>query len=171
MATSEPKKVSSYQRIKSKFAEAIKGLEAQKKLSNEYLEKLQWAQSELENLRKCFEKERENYVRTATDKLILELLPVLDGFDRIITNPVGIERKALEGLELLYKELLGVLEKAGLAPVKAVGEKFDPFMHEAVMQVIDNNWEDNTVVEELQKGYTLNSRVLRASKVKVSKRG
>jgi molecular chaperone GrpE len=164
------KKPSSYQKLKFKLKSTEEELERNKKLAKEYLEKFQWAQAELENLRKTFEREKENYLRTATDKLILQLLPILDAFDRALVAQ-GLDQKAFEGLNLLYKELWAVLEKAGLAPIKAVGEKFDPFKHEAVIQVVNNNCEDNIVLEELQKGYTLNLKVIRASKVKVSKRG
>ncbi|MEW6070341.1 MAG: nucleotide exchange factor GrpE [Candidatus Thermoplasmatota archaeon] len=171
MTEEQVKKVSSYQKLKIRLTESAQKLAETEKQAQEYLEKLKWSQAELENLRKSFEREKEQYLKFATDKLILQLLPILDDFDRILANPAGMEQKALEGIQLLYKELWGVLEKAGLAPIKAVGEKFDPFIHEAVMQVINNNCEDNTILEELQKGYTLNLRVLRPSKVKVSKRG
>jgi len=64
-----------------------------------------------------------------------------------------------------------VLEKHGLKPIKAVGEKFDPYLHEAMMQEVDDDHEEDTVLEEIQRGYTLNMKVIRCSKVKVSKRG
>lgn len=169
MTADKAKKLSSYQKLKSKLKLAEAQVEKNKKIAEEYLEKLQWAQAELENARKISERELENYRKYSTEKLILKILPVIDDFERIMT--VNIDPKLLEGIKLVYQELYKVLEAEGLKPIKAVGEKFDPFKHEAVDQVVDNNCEENTVLEELQKGYTLNLKVIRASKVKVSKKG
>ncbi|MEM2536489.1 MAG: nucleotide exchange factor GrpE, partial [Candidatus Hadarchaeales archaeon] len=74
-----------------------------------------------------------------------------------------------EGVEMIYKQLLKVLEEEGLEPIQAVGKKFDPFLHEAVDRVEVPGMEEGTVVEELQRGYRFRSKILRASKVRVTK--
>jgi molecular chaperone GrpE len=164
------KEISSYQRLKLKLQKVQEELQAEKELVENYKEKLKWSQAELQNLRKAFDSEKENYLRSATEKLILKILPVIDDFEKVIANPIGVEPVALKGIELLYKKLWHVLESEGVKPIKAIGEKFDPFKHEALIQVVDENCEENTILEELQKGYTLNLKVLRTSKVKVSKK-
>lgn len=167
------KKLSSYQKLKLQLEKSSKELEETKKLANDYLSKLQWAQAELENLRKTNEKEKESYIKYAVEKLIIKILPVIDDFEIMLNNPhnINIDPKILEGMKIVYDKICKALESEGLTTIEARGEKFDPYKHEAVMQVIDNRHEDNTIVEVLQKGYMLNLKVIRASKVKVSKRG
>lgn len=166
------KKPSSYQKLKLQLEKSNKELEETKKLANDYLSKLQWAQAELENLRKTSERDKENYIKYAVERLIIKILHVIDDFEIALNAPhnINIDPKILEGMKIVYNKLCKTLESEGLTTIEAAGEKFDPYKHEAVMQVIDNSREDNTVAEVLQKGYMLNLKVIRASKVKVSKR-
>lgn len=132
------------------------------------LSRLSWAQAELENLLKRMGREREEASEAAVGRLMLRLLEVLDNFERALRS--GGEGKAFaEGVEMIHKQLLKVLEEEGLEPIQAVGRKFDPFLHEAVERVEAQDTEEGTVVEELQRGYRFRSRVLRASKVRVAR--
>jgi molecular chaperone GrpE len=128
-------------------------------------------QAEFENYRKRAERERgEFYQRTRAD-LLLELLPVLDNFERAL---VSLERsegdaEALRhGVELIHKQFKDALTKLGLQPVEAVGHSFDPNVHEAVTTEQTDQHEENTVIEEFERGYKLGDRLLRPAKVKVA---
>ena len=100
-----------------------------------------------------------------------ELLPVLDAFQLALKNP-GESQEAqnvIKGVEMLYRQIMQVLEQAGMSKIEAVGQPFDPKLHEAIMQVDDDSVPEDTVVEELRAGYVLNERVIRPSMVKVSR--
>jgi len=132
------------------------------------LSKLRWSQAELENLQKRLEREKGEASEAAEAKLILRLLEVLDNFERALKVGRGTGPFA-EGVEMIYRHLLKVLEEEGLEPVPAVGRRFDPFLHEAVELVEEPGAEGGKVVEEVQRGYRFRSKVLRAAKVKVVK--
>ena len=126
--------------------------------------------ADLDNQRKRAQREREEYIRYANEALLRELLPVLDNFDRAVgAARAGSEAQTLRaGVELIQRELLKVLEKFGVTPYSAVGQPFDPERHEAVQRVITPDAPDMTVVEEIQRGYVLNGRVLRPAMVVVA---
>ena len=126
----------------------------------EYIEKIQRVQAELENFRKRTEKEKTENLTNANVSLITLLLPVLDNFE------LSLKHNQDKGVLLIYDELRKILEKQGLTAVYASGV-FDPKIHEALMQVEGNN--PGEILEEFQKGYSLNNRLLRASKVKINK--
>ena len=126
----------------------------------DYLERLQRLQAEFENFRKRTEKERLEILRNANEDLIIKLLGVLDNFELALKN---INDK---GVSMIYSELYSILEKEGLKTIETEG-KFDPKKHEALIQ--EAGEEDEKILEEIQKGYTLNDKVIRASKVKISK--
>jgi molecular chaperone GrpE len=131
-------------------------------LAEERLDLLMRCRADLDNVIKRSAKEREDNVKYASEKLILKLLPVLDSLDQASKHD--------EGTKLLYQQLLEILEAEGLTPLEAIGKKFDPYRHEALFQVKTNELEEDTVAEEIQKGYIFNSRVIRFSKVAVAKR-
>ena len=130
------------------------------------------SQAEMENLKKRFMKEKEELVKYANESLIKRLLTVLDNLQNAIAH--SRDKKALkalgEGVELTLKGLMDALEKAGLKQVEAEGEPFDPNFHEAVSELEDAAKEPGTVLQELQKGYILNQRLIRPAMVVVSKR-
>ncbi len=138
------------------------GLEKEglKKEMAELKETLQRTQAEFENSRKRLEKEKQDFVKVAEAGLVKELLPVLDS--------IG-SAKDDEGIPMIKKQLLAVLEKHGLGEIKSFGQKFDPMLHECVMQGKEPEKEDEIVLEEFQKGYLFNGMVLRHAKVKVNK--
>lgn len=129
--------------------------------------------ADFDNYRKRVNKEKEEWFKYASQDLIEKLLPVLDNFERAI---LAIDeqneevKNVLSGIKMIEKQLIEILEKEGLEPIVAVGSDFDPFLHEAVMQVpAPEGVADNQVVEEIRKGYLFKGRLLRASMVKVAK--
>jgi len=136
-------------------------------------ETLQIVQAEFENSRKRLEKEKQDFVRLANSGLVKELLPLLDSVEAAEEH-LDDEREvrkeeALEGMELVKKQLLAILSSHGLGEIKALGQKFDPMLHDCVMQGFEKGKGEGIVLEELQKGYLLNGKVLRHAKVKVNK--
>jgi molecular chaperone GrpE len=138
---------------------------------DEYLDTLRRVQAEFENYRKRVIKEQTALVDRATGGLVEQLLPVLDSFELALKNfdaAGGQDTESVrKGVELVYAELLGVLEKAGLSRVEAEGKPFDPNVHEAVMQ--EDGDGEPVVTDVLRTGYTLKGRVLRPAMVKVSR--
>jgi molecular chaperone GrpE len=138
---------------------------------DEYLDTLRRVQAEFENYRKRVIKEQTALVDRASEGLVEQLLPVLDSFELALKNfdaAGGQDTESVrKGVELVYAELLGVLEKAGLSRVEAEGKPFDPNVHEAVMQEEGDG--EPVVTDVLRTGYTLKGRVLRPAMVKVSR--
>ncbi len=150
--------------------ESLKGLLGElKEELEQYKDKYLRLLAEFDNYRKRVLKEKEEYIKCANEELIKCLLEVLDNLERAIdassgtTDYDGLRR----GIELTYQHLKEILAREGLSPIECVGKKFDPNYHEAVMQV--DGEEPEKVVEEVQKGYTLKGKVIRPSKVIVSK--
>ncbi len=152
--------------------ELIKELEATKKQLDEEKDRCLRLSAEFDNFRKRALKEREEFIKYANAKLMFELVDVYESLERGLENAKKTDNsdKLIEGMELIYKQFKNVLEKNGLAPIKAQGEKFDPYKHEAMMQTLTDEYDDGTVLEELARGYMLNNRVIRYSKVRVSKK-
>lgn len=126
-------------------------------------------QAELENFRKRTQREKQEFLEQANADLVRSLLPVLDAFDRALKHrdPASPAR-VYEGLELIYRQLLDALGRAGLEAVEAEGEQFDPNVHQAAEMVESSRYRDHEVVEELQRGYRLKHRLLRPASVKVA---
>ena len=127
--------------------------------------------SEFENFRRRTTKERLEWMQNASKDLMVELLPIVDDMERALkAMQKSGDSAAVEGMELIFKKLYGTLEKKGLKPMNAKGEVFDPEIHEAVTQ-FDAPTEDmkGKVIDELEKGYFLNDKVIRFAKVVVGK--
>lgn len=129
------------------------------------------SEAEIENIKKRNKKEKEDWFKYANETLIKEILPVLDNLEMAISHTQNENSlNALrEGVELTLKGLKDTLAKSGLEEVKAEGERFDPNYHHAVSEQNDENVEAGIILQELQKGYTLNSRLIRPAMVIVSK--
>ncbi len=128
--------------------------------------------AERENFRKRMQREKEDLARFANENLLRELLPIFDNLERAVSHSAnGQEGGAglLEGVSLTLDQFQKVLEKFGVVPVTAVGQPFDPAWHEAMGQVESDEHPPNTVVQEMQKGYILNDRLLRPALVLVAK--
>ena len=135
----------------------------------ELYERLLRKQAELENFRKRAQREKEEFRQFATEALIRDLLPVLDGFERALRQRApGVPETFYQGMELIYRQLFEVLARAGLERIETVGQSFDPHYHQAVETVEDAGRRDQEIVEELQRGYMLNHRLLRPAIVKVA---
>jgi molecular chaperone GrpE len=121
-------------------------------------------QAEFDNYRKRIERERSEFVQFASAELMKELLNVLDSFDRALQNTGG----DIGGFELIYKQLQDTMGRFGLKTIETKGQKFDPNIHQAVATQPSDEVEENTVVEEVRRGYTLHGRLLRPAMVTVS---
>ncbi len=152
-----------------KLEEQIKKLEEEKK---NYLEKLKYSQAELINYRKRKEEQVSTALKYANQDLILEILPVLDNFERAISlddnNLTDELSKFLAGFKLMYATLNDVLKQFGVEEIDAYQKPFDPNLMEALMVDHDKDFEDGTVLEVLLKGYKLKDRVIRPCSVKVN---
>jgi molecular chaperone GrpE len=127
--------------------------------------------AEFENYKKRVDRERSEYVQFASAELMRELLGALDSFELAVRNAAtegSAGQNMLAGLDLVYKQFQDTLGRFGLKPIEALGQPFDPNFHQAVSTVPTDEASENTVVEELRRGYTLNGRLLRPSMVSVA---
>jgi len=154
-------------KIKSLEQKSEKLAEENKTAKDQLLRKV----AEFENYKRRTEKEFINHLGSANEELILEILPVIDDFERSLQHfeETDSSDPHLEGIRLIYKKLVTTLEKKGLHPIDAVGQDFDPDEHQALLQVDSEEFESGQVVEEHQKGYKLNEKVIRHSQVLVAK--
>jgi len=141
-----------------------------KKEQQNVYDRLLRKQAEFENFKKRSEREKSEFMQYASAELMKELLNALDSFDLALKNAAGDEN-TLRGFELIYKQLQDTLNRFGLKPIEAKGKKFDPNFHQAVSTQASGDLEENTVVDEMRKGYTLNGRLLRPAMVSVSVKG
>ncbi|MEW9049569.1 MAG: nucleotide exchange factor GrpE [Neobacillus sp.] len=127
-------------------------------------------QADFDNFRRRTRLDAEASEKYRAQKLALELLPALDNFERALKMEADSEqtKSLLQGMEMVYRSLVEALKKEGVEAIEAVGKEFDPHFHQAVMQVEDENFGSNTVVEEFQRGYMIKDRVLRPAMVKVN---
>ena len=122
--------------------------------------------ADFQNYKKRVEKEKKDLYSYANEKLVTEQLEVLDNFERALEQETSDE-SFKKGMEMIFKQLSNVLEKSGLAEIAALGEDFDPNVHNAVMTEETEDYESGKVSGVMQKGYTLNGKVIRPSMVKV----
>ncbi|MBY6035428.1 nucleotide exchange factor GrpE [Fictibacillus nanhaiensis] len=127
-------------------------------------------QADYDNFRRRTREEQAASLKYKSQSLLEQLLPALDNFERALKTEATHEqaKPLIQGMEMVYRQLVEALKQEGLSEVPTVGETFDPNMHQAVMQVEDSEYESNTVIEELQKGYMLKDRVIRPAMVKVN---
>lgn len=162
----EPAKENKLKRFGKKKDKAVEKLE--EKLAD--LEDKRVRQlAEFENFRKRSEKEKSQMFETGAKTVIEKMLPVIDNFERGLAVIPEEEKEApfVQGVELVYKQLVTALSELGVQPIEAVGKEFNPDFHNAVMAVDDDSLESGTVAEEMQKGYMYKESVVRHSMVKV----
>ena len=159
----------------SSESQSADGIDTKKKdakdaLIEELQDKVKRQMAEFDNFRKRTEKEKSSMFEMGASDMIKKLLPIVDNFERslAIENPNKEVANFLKGYEMIYKQIMTLLENQGVKVIEAEGKEFDPNFHQAVMTVSDENFKPGMVVEELQKGYMLKDRVIRASLVKVS---
>lgn len=131
--------------------------------TNELIDTIKRIQAEFENYKKRVEREKSEFVKFANEELIKKLLPLLDSFEQALKSTADKE-KFVKGVELIYAQAFSTLEQEGLKKIEAVGKKFDPYKHEALLK---EKSEKEAIIEEMQAGYQLNGKVIRTSKVKI----
>lgn len=152
--------------LPSNLAEAYRQAVAEKK---ELYDRLLRKQAEMENMRKRVDREKEDFLQHAAADLIRALLPTLDSLERAAhTRKIGVPEDFYQGLELIYRDMLEVLGRAGVSVVPTEGKSFDPHVHQAIETVESDQHRDQEIVEELQKGYVLRHRLLRPAIVRVA---
>jgi molecular chaperone GrpE len=161
--TSESEAPTDLEQAQNRIAE----LEAKvEEMDNRYLR----LQADFDNSRRRARLDMEAAQKYRAQSLATDLLQALDNFERAISIEADNEqtKSLLQGMDMVYKSLVEALKKEGIEPIESVGKQFDPHLHQAVMQVQDENFETNVVVEEFQKGYILKDRVIRPAMVKVN---
>ncbi|WP_374018629.1 nucleotide exchange factor GrpE [Paenibacillus thiaminolyticus] len=138
--------------------------------AEELQQRLLRAQADFDNFRRRTVKEKEELAQYASSKLVTEMLPVLDNFERAlaVVQTGSEEQSFVKGVDMIFRQFTQVLEQEGVKAMNVVGEPFNPEFHQAIMQVESEEHEEGIVVEEVQKGYMLKDRVLRPAMVKVS---
>ena len=126
--------------------------------------------AEFDNFRKRTEKEKTQMFETGAKSIVEKILPVVDNFERGLAAVTEEEKGSpfVEGMEKIYKQMMTMLEEAGVKSIEAVGQEFDPNLHNAVMHIEDEELGENIIAEEFQKGYTYRDSVVRHSMVKVA---
>jgi len=133
----------------------------------ELTDSLQRLQAEFENYKKRVEKEKQGFIKYASQDLIVKLLPIVDSFEIALKNHKD-QNKFLEGMKLVFSQFYSILEKEGLKQINPLDEKFDPDKHEVL--ICDKSEKpDNTITEVLQKGYIVNDKLIRHAKVRIAK--
>ena len=140
------------------------------RLADEHQTRYLRAQADFDNFRRRTQKEKEELAQYASMKLITQLLPVLDNFDRALQagDQSGGTDSFVKGVDMIFRQLSQVMEAEGLKQMEAVGQPFDPELHQAIMRVESDEYEEGTVVEVVQTGYMLKDKVIRHAMVKVS---
>jgi len=147
-------------------------LEQARELVADMTARLARTQADFDNYRKRAQKDREDLMAYANQKLLVSLLPVLDNLDRALATATAPgDEKLRQGVELTARSFREILTREGVTPIEAVGQPFDPNFHEAVMTVSSDEHYDDVVVAEFQRGYKLGDRVVRPSMVQVNKKG
>ncbi len=129
--------------------------------------------AEFENTKKRLQREKEEFIKYAAETMVRDLLPIVDSLGQAL---VAVDKQSdpqavIKGVHLIYRELLGLLEKEGVKRIPTIGERFDPHVHEAVAEAPSADGQaDGTVVEEIQVGYTMHGKVVRPAMVKVAKK-
>ncbi|MBJ6363087.1 nucleotide exchange factor GrpE [Paenibacillus sp. GCM10012307] len=143
---------------------------ALQKQADDNHQRLLRVQADYDNFRRRTQKEKEELAQYASMKLITELLPIIDNFERAVSASKDSDDKDsfIKGVDMIFRQFDQLLQQEGLKPMETVGQPFNPDFHQAIMQVESEEYEEGIVVEEIQKGYTLKEKVLRPAMVKVS---
>ena len=149
--------------LEQEIAELKKSVE---ETQNSYLRVL----ADFDNFRKRQREETARLTNCAREDIIRQLLPIIDNFDRALQAAEGEHSydSLVEGVTLPLKKVREMLQKEGLEPIEAVGQEFNPEFHEALMRVETDEYPENTIIDELEKGYTLNGKVVRPARVRVA---
>ena len=127
-------------------------------------------QAETDNFRKRLSREKDEFSQYANERLFKELIPIFDNLERALEDPSNDIKVLNEGLEMILKQFSSFLKKENVELINAIGEQFDPTIHEVLTSEESSEHEENTIITQFVKGYTINSRVLRPSQVVISKK-
>lgn len=158
----EEKDVNEVEKLKNELENKIREMED---LNNRFLR----LQADFVNFKGRAEKEKESIYSYASEDILNSMLPVLDNFERALSSSTDTEDGFYKGMEMIYDQLIKVLNENGLEEIEALHEKFDPNYHHAVFQEESDEYEEGTIIEVFQKGYKLKDKVIRPSMVKVAK--
>jgi molecular chaperone GrpE len=163
------KKMQSESSTVKKLEEALK---REREKSSEYLNRLTYLQADLENYRKRVEKNFQQVAQLSKEKLIVNLLNVIDELELALRSGRETENKQalLEGVEMTLKKMYAALGQEGFTKIVTVGKTFNPELHEVVMKVPTEKYDENVIIEEVRKGYMLKDKVIRPSMVKIATR-
>jgi len=167
----EKQKAEDSQKAKNELEELHQNLESLQKEKCELFGKLQRVSADYANFQKRVPKQIADTICYEKEKIIKSLLPALDNFEHTLQNANSAEDTDvfIKGIQIIHDQMLDIFKSHGVEQIKSPGELFNPAMHEAMMQKTEPDKEDNIVLEEFQKGYKLNGRVIRPSKVIVNK--
>ena len=171
MSNVENEEVVPESEVKDVVEEEVKAGETLKE-GPDFKAKYYYLAAEVENMRKRFEREKENILKFGSEKILSNLIGVVDNFDLTVNalkndNDEKVQN-IVKGIEMVRGQFLDVLKQNGLTPVESLGKPFDPNFHEAVAQAPAEGKKDQEIITEYQKGYVLNGRLLRAAKVVVA---
>lgn len=154
--------VAELEKLKRELESKTKEIE---ELNNRFLR----LQADFVNFKTRVEKEKESIYSYASEDILNSMLPILDNFERALSSSTDVEDGFYKGMEMIYNQLIKVLNENGLEEIEALHEKFDPNYHHAVFQEESDEYEEGTIIEVFQKGYKLKDKVIRPSMVKVAK--
>lgn len=159
----------------SEAGETAKGVKETPKMEEDFKAKFYYLAAEMENMKRRFERERENQLKYGNEKILSNLIGVVDNFD-LTVNALRSDnddkvQNIVKGIDMIRAQFLEVLKQNGLTTVESLGKVFDPNFHEAVAQAPAAGKENQEIITEYQKGYILNGRLLRAAKVVVANNG
>lgn len=142
-------------------------LTEQRKKTDEYFEHLKRNMAEFDNYKKRITKEKDTMYNVIASDLVADILPILDNFEKALTSETE-ETSFKEGISMIYTQFIDVLKKIGVVEIEALNSTFDPNLHEAVMHIEDENYDEKQVVEVFRKGYIIGDKVVRHAMVKVA---
>ncbi len=150
--------------------ELISAMEESNRSASEYLDNLQRLQAEFDNYKKRVDREKAELIEYASAKLVSELIDIMENLERGVASAKESDDidSIVKGMAMISTQLKDILGSRGLKPIEAVGKKFDPHYHEAMMMTPTDEYPYNTVIEEFQQGYMMKDKVLRYSRVRVS---
>ncbi len=155
----------------SEYLKLKEEIKKYKELADENLNKLKRAQADFDNYKKILDKQKIEYLNYAEKGILLKILDIIDEYEialNALKKQFG-EGKKIEGIEIIYNKFIEMLQKEGVKPIKSVGESFDPFIHECLLNEITDECPEDTVLEEIKKGYYFKDKVLRPALVKIAK--
>lgn len=151
----------------------VEELKTENKEEDNYKEKYYYLAAEMQNMQRRFDKEKESLLKFGSEKILKDLLEVVDNFERTLGFIKNDEDEKVKnivvGIEMITNQMISALEKHGLKQVEAMGKEFDPNFHEAMSTEAKEGVEDETITQVHQNGYTLNDRLLRPAKVTIAK--